>query len=135
MFLNLMAFEHLHVGAGCEVSSYIWFMDNLIDTKKDVELLRSKGIIENGMGSDEEVALLFNKLSKEVTMEQRGPFARLQKELSDHCKRRSNRYCAEFHQSYLSSPWAILSLLAAVFLLMLTVAQTVYSGLSYHNPH
>ncbi|KAL4192360.1 hypothetical protein AMTRI_Chr06g193940 [Amborella trichopoda] len=74
-FLNLLAFESLHVGAGCEVSSYVWFMDNLIDTAKDVDVLRFSSIIENAMGSDAEVADLFNRLSKELTMDSDGRFA------------------------------------------------------------
>jgi Plant protein of unknown function len=44
VFLNLMAFERLHVGAGNEVTSYVFFMDNIIDSAKDVSLLTSKGM-------------------------------------------------------------------------------------------
>ena len=43
MFLNLMAFERLHVGAGNDVTSYVFFMDNIIDSAKDVSLLTTKG--------------------------------------------------------------------------------------------
>ncbi|KAK6803317.1 hypothetical protein RDI58_001101 [Solanum bulbocastanum] len=41
---------------------YVTFMDHLIDSDKDVSLLRQKGIIENWMGEDKEVASLFNKI-------------------------------------------------------------------------
>ncbi|KAG0462733.1 hypothetical protein HPP92_021209 [Vanilla planifolia] len=41
-YLNLMAFERLHVGAGSEITSYVFFMDNIIDSAKDVALLHSK---------------------------------------------------------------------------------------------
>ncbi|KAI4964727.1 hypothetical protein ZWY2020_059784 [Hordeum vulgare] len=57
-FLNLMAFERLHPGAGNDVTAYVIFMDNIISSAKDVALLRSKNIIECGLGSDEEVAKL-----------------------------------------------------------------------------
>ncbi|XP_049387641.1 uncharacterized protein LOC125851941 [Solanum stenotomum] len=43
------------------------FMDHLIDSEKDVSLLRQKGIIENWMGEDKEVASLFNKNGNGVT--------------------------------------------------------------------
>ena len=43
MFLNLIAFERFYVGVGNEITSYIFFMDNLIDTAKDVSLLHSRG--------------------------------------------------------------------------------------------
>ncbi|KAK1356124.1 hypothetical protein POM88_049380 [Heracleum sosnowskyi] len=39
MFLNLIAFERFHVGAGNEVTAYVFFMDNIIDNAKDVNLL------------------------------------------------------------------------------------------------
>ncbi|KAH1092373.1 hypothetical protein J1N35_019630 [Gossypium stocksii] len=69
MFLNLVAFERLHVGAGNEISSYILFMDNIIDNEKDVALLNSKGIIQNALGNDKAVANMFNSLSKDITLD------------------------------------------------------------------
>ncbi|CAN4116236.1 unnamed protein product [Withania somnifera] len=69
MFLNLIAFERLHVGAGNEVTSYIFFMDNIIDDAKDVSLLQSSGIIRNAIGADQAVAKLFNSLSKDITLD------------------------------------------------------------------
>uniref|UniRef100_M8CD91 Uncharacterized protein n=1 Tax=Aegilops tauschii TaxID=37682 RepID=M8CD91_AEGTA len=60
MFLNMMAFERLHAGAGNDVTGYVFFMDNIIDSAKDVALLSSKGIIQNAIGSDQAVAKLFN---------------------------------------------------------------------------
>ncbi|XP_073101441.1 UPF0481 protein At3g47200-like [Elaeis guineensis] len=60
MFLNLMAFERLHPGAGNEVTSYVFFMDNIIGSAKDVSFLHSKGIIQNALGSDKAVANLFH---------------------------------------------------------------------------
>ncbi|OMO80771.1 hypothetical protein CCACVL1_12764 [Corchorus capsularis] len=69
MFLNLIAFERFHVGAGNEVTSFIFFMDNIIDSDKDVALLHSRGIIQNALGSDKAVANLFNSLSKDITLD------------------------------------------------------------------
>ncbi|EEE52231.1 hypothetical protein OsJ_34160 [Oryza sativa Japonica Group] len=43
MFLNLMAFEQLRPGAGNEVTAFVSFMDDLINTAKDVRLLRAQG--------------------------------------------------------------------------------------------
>ncbi|KAF2288432.1 hypothetical protein GH714_007450 [Hevea brasiliensis] len=34
IFLNLIAFERFHVGAGNEVTSYVFFMDNIIDSER-----------------------------------------------------------------------------------------------------
>ncbi|EMS51501.1 hypothetical protein TRIUR3_11332 [Triticum urartu] len=69
MFLNMMAFERLHAGAGNDVTGYVFFMDNIIDSAKDVALLSSKGIIQNAIGSDQAVAKLFNTISRDVVLE------------------------------------------------------------------
>ncbi|KAF2320799.1 hypothetical protein GH714_030909 [Hevea brasiliensis] len=62
IFLNLIAYESLHVLAGTEVTSYFILMRSIIKDKQDVALLHSKGIIQNGLESDQEVAKLFNSL-------------------------------------------------------------------------
>jgi hypothetical protein len=64
IFLNMMAFERLHSDAGSEATDYMIFMDNIINSERDVALLRSKGIIKNLLSSDKEVAQLFNNLSR-----------------------------------------------------------------------
>ncbi|KAF8018126.1 hypothetical protein BT93_H3121 [Corymbia citriodora subsp. variegata] len=68
VYLNLIAFEHLHVKAGNEVTSYIFLMEKIIDKEGDVALLEAQGIIQNAIGSDKAVAELFNLLCKEVTL-------------------------------------------------------------------
>ena len=55
-FLNVIAFERLHVGVGNEVTSYVYFMGKIINSVRDVILLKSNGIIKNAIGSEEAVA-------------------------------------------------------------------------------
>ncbi|KAK1294796.1 UPF0481 protein [Acorus calamus] len=133
MFLNLMAFERLHVGAGNQVTSYVFFMDNIIDSSKDVALLNSKGIIQNAVGSDKAVAKLFNSLSKDVTLDQDGPLDEVHRKVNKYCRKSWNMWRANLIHTYFRSPWAFLSLAAAIFLLALTIAQTVYTILPYYN--
>ncbi|KAB2599147.1 hypothetical protein D8674_009418 [Pyrus ussuriensis x Pyrus communis] len=110
MFLNLIALESFHVGAGNEVTSYIFFMDNIIDNARDAALLHAKGILQNALGSDKAVANLFNYVSRFTTARSLGtcgaPFS--------------------FH-TYFRNPWAFISLIAGVFLFVLAIAQTGYS--------
>ncbi|XP_073098548.1 UPF0481 protein At3g47200-like [Elaeis guineensis] len=133
MFLNLMAFERLHVGAGNEVTSYVFFMDNIIDSAKDVSLLHSKGIIQNALGSDKAVAKLFNSLSKDVVLDPESSLDDVHRMVNKYCRKRWNMWRANLIHTYFRSPWAVLSLAAAIFLLLLTVAQTLYSILSYYK--
>ncbi|KAF7124697.1 hypothetical protein RHSIM_Rhsim12G0117600 [Rhododendron simsii] len=52
MFLNLIAFERFHVGVGNAVTSYVFIMDSIIDSARDVSLMHDEGIIQNALGSD-----------------------------------------------------------------------------------
>lgn len=134
LFLNLMAFERLHVGAGNEVTSYVFFMDNIIDSAKDVSLLHSKGIIQNAVGSDKAVAKLFNHLSKDVTLDPNSSLDKVHRQVNQYSRQSWNEWRANLIHTYFRNPWAILSLVAAVFLLGLTVAQTFYSIYGYYKP-
>ncbi|KAJ4706271.1 hypothetical protein OWV82_019944 [Melia azedarach] len=48
------------------VTSYICLLDSLIDHAEDVKELRSKGILHSFLGSDEQVADLFNKIANNL---------------------------------------------------------------------
>ncbi|XP_065853466.1 UPF0481 protein At3g47200-like [Euphorbia lathyris] len=134
IFLNLMAFERFHIGAGNEVTSYIYFMDNIIDSERDVALLYSRGIIQNAIGSDKAVAKLFNSLSKDITLDPNSSLDFLEKRVNAYCKKAWNEWRANLIHTYFRNPWAMLSLVAAVFLFALTIVQTVYTIYPYYHP-
>uniref|UniRef100_A0A7N2LZM2 Uncharacterized protein n=1 Tax=Quercus lobata TaxID=97700 RepID=A0A7N2LZM2_QUELO len=69
LFLNLIAFEQCHLDCGNGITSYVVFMDNLINSHQDVAHLHYHGIIEHWLGSDAEVADLFNRLCQEVVFD------------------------------------------------------------------
>uniref|UniRef100_A0A0D9XSS0 Uncharacterized protein n=1 Tax=Leersia perrieri TaxID=77586 RepID=A0A0D9XSS0_9ORYZ len=93
IFLNLMAFERLHPGVGNGVMAFVVFLDLLIGTPKDVALLRSKGIIDSGLGSDEMVADLFNKiLTKVAIMSLDSSLFDVMHEVNAHCKKPWNKW-------------------------------------------
>ncbi|MBA0829561.1 hypothetical protein Goarm_014159, partial [Gossypium armourianum] len=50
------------------VTDYMNFMDCLINSSKDVELLRRRGIINNWLGNDEVIATMFNRLGDSVSI-------------------------------------------------------------------
>ncbi|KAH7670073.1 hypothetical protein IHE45_10G001100 [Dioscorea alata] len=134
MFLNLMAFERLHTNAGNEVTAYVFFMDNIIDSAKDVSLLHSKGIIQNALGSDKAVSKLFNSLSKDVVLDPESSLDDVHRRVHNYCRKSWNMWRANLIHTYFRSPWAFLSLAAAIFLIILTVAQTFYSIYPYYKP-
>ncbi|KAJ6705226.1 hypothetical protein OIU79_010017 [Salix purpurea] len=114
VLLNLMAFERFHPGAGNEVTSYVFFMDSIIDSERDVALLHSKGIIQNAIGSDKAVAKLFNSLSKNIALDPDSSLDLMQKQVNAYCRKPWNAWRANLIQTYFRNPWAILSLVAAL---------------------
>ncbi|XP_028062459.1 uncharacterized protein LOC114265832 [Camellia sinensis] len=51
--------------------------------------------------------------------------------VNNHCKRCRNMWIANLKRNYFNSPWAFISFLAATTLLLLTIAQTIFSILTF----
>lgn len=133
-YLNLMAFERFHAGAGKKVTSYVFFMDNIINSERDVGLLRSCGILQNALSSDKAVADIFNSLARYVNFYPDDRLDAVHTEVSDYRRMLVPRWMAYAKHNYCKNPWVSISILAAVSLFALTGIQTVYSVLSYYAP-
>ncbi|WVZ51367.1 hypothetical protein U9M48_002519 [Paspalum notatum var. saurae] len=134
IYLNLMAFEWLHPDAEDNVVSYISFMDDVIESEKDVALLRTHGLFENMVGSDKKVVEIFNILTKLARPQDTGSrLGHLNKKMNAHCKKRRNKWRAIFVNTYLSNPWVFISLMAAIILLVATLLQTVYTIVPFYT--
>ncbi|KAG6731007.1 hypothetical protein I3842_01G108900 [Carya illinoinensis] len=125
---NLIAYEQYcdRQNGSNYVYNYVRFMDHLINSPKDVKLLRQKGIISNCLGDDEIISTMVNKLGHYISFST-NIYARTFKNLNMHCKKRRNIWMAKLRRDYFNSPWALLSFLGAVLLLALAIAQTVFS--------
>ncbi|KAK6927504.1 Protein of unknown function DUF247, plant [Dillenia turbinata] len=136
-FRNLIAFEHCHK-EDKRISSYIIFMDSIIDTAKDVEVLEKCEIIQNQLGEYEDVANLFNTLHKEtITDDNEFLYDGICVDLGKHYKFNVVRWRATCHKwkkildhDYFGNPWSVISVIAAAILLVLTFIQAVCSILS-----
>uniref|UniRef100_K4BP48 Uncharacterized protein n=1 Tax=Solanum lycopersicum TaxID=4081 RepID=K4BP48_SOLLC len=112
-------------------SDFALFMDHLIDSDKDVNLLRKKGIIEHLMGEDKEVASLFNKLGNGVIVYPNFYFKQVFTNVVKHCDENPwNRRWTSLKHNYFSSPWVGASTLTVIILLILTTIQTVLAIVS-----
>jgi len=119
----------------CSRSSYAIFMDNLINSAEDVKYLHDRGIIEHWLGSDAEVADLFNRLCDEVVFDINDSYlSGLSDQVNRYYEHKWSTWVASLKHNYFSNPWAIVSVVAAVFLLLLTTMQTFYSAYSYYSP-
>lgn len=135
IFLNLMAFEQCYPHCESYITSYISFMDELINSPKDVEHLNEKRIIVHQLGSEEDVATLFNNLRKEIVFDTSDYYLLDEsRKLNQHYQQKWRTWKAILTHEYLKDPWKIISLVAASFLILLTLAQTTYTIISYHVP-
>ncbi|XP_022722250.1 UPF0481 protein At3g47200-like [Durio zibethinus] len=130
---NLIAYEQLFL-ADRDLkfaTDYMFFMDYLIDSPKDVEILCQQGIIKNMLGDDKAVAAMINALSFGVTFSPSFHYTEVFNKINEYRSRRWNSWMANLKHNYFNSPWALISFLAAALLLLLTLLQTVFSVLSY----
>ncbi|XP_057483355.1 UPF0481 protein At3g47200-like [Actinidia eriantha] len=139
VFWNLIAFERLHVGTGNEVTSYIFFMDTIIKSVRDVNLLKSNGIIQNASGSEEAVGLLFNLLARDIMYNPLSSMASVLHDINVYRRKPWVKYREKFtHAYHLSTqwnPWAYISIIFAILLFSLTLVQTAYTISPYYRPN
>ncbi|KAF6167432.1 hypothetical protein GIB67_024017 [Kingdonia uniflora] len=110
-------------------------MDNLINSPEDVGYLHYYEIIEHWLGSDAEVADLFNRLCQEVVFDVNDSYlSRMSEHVNRYYNHKWNTWLASLRHNYFSNPWAIISFFAAVVLLLLTFAQTFYGVYGYYFP-
>ncbi|GLJ34975.1 hypothetical protein SUGI_0703930 [Cryptomeria japonica] len=110
------------------ISQYISIIVDLIESEKDVSLLREQEIIECQMGRDNEIGDMFHNLDKEVTIQNIEQFQEVVKQTTDHYHSVLNLWIREFKEEYYSRPWYFVSLLMALFVLGMTAAQTYYGS-------
>ncbi|XP_049391722.1 putative UPF0481 protein At3g02645 [Solanum stenotomum] len=124
---NLIAYEQQSFNVQPRYfTDYAAFMDHLIDSDKDVNLLRQNGIIENFIGEDKDVASLFNKIGNGLMISSDDFYYKEEcLKAAQHCKKPWNRMKANLKHNYFSSPWVGASTVAAIILLILTTIQTV----------
>lgn len=124
----MLYFEQCNSDDGTDfIAAYVSFMDKLINTAEDVEILIRNGIlIYNGLGSNEAVAKLFNNLTKYILISNRDYYYwDISTELNAYASKRWHRWKAVLKMQYFNYPWSIISVAAAEILFILTLLQTI----------
>lgn len=130
---NLIAYEMCKPSEINYVSYYVALMNDLIDTEQDVALMRRMGVLKNLLGSDKEVADLFNRLGENVTVGGTDDFDNLTEKVNAHYNNEIKVQIGKLVQDHFSSPWNALALTAAIFILLLTVLQTIFTIISTYK--
>jgi hypothetical protein len=130
-YRNLIAFEQCDPSRDFKITSYAKFLDDLINTSKDVDFLKHQRILKVYL-STEEVASIFNKLYSDANV---GSFlySDLYREVNAYFRRPWNRWRAALKHDYFNSPWTSLSVIATIVIIVFTFLPTLYSILSYYR--
>ncbi|XP_078167714.1 UPF0481 protein At3g47200-like [Carex rostrata] len=136
LLVNLVAFEQCKF---CKInvtyfSSYAAFLDLLVSTQKDMAILQQCGIIESMLSGEEELTLFFNQLFEGVLLDEYHVFAELFTKLNRYCESSWKRHRAKLLRDYFSSPWTMMSLMAALVLLVFTFLQSFFAVYAYFVP-
>ncbi|KAL4324847.1 hypothetical protein GQ457_11G006940 [Hibiscus cannabinus] len=127
MFMNLVALEMCRdFNNNFEVTAYLCFLDSLIDTAEDVKELRVAGMLHNYLGSDEEVADLFNKMSRDLVPDQ-GMYSFVIDDIHKFCNNPWTPAAAQVYYTHFSSPWTFIALLGAIISLLFSATQAYFS--------
>ncbi|KAL1329745.1 uncharacterized protein LOC107628201 [Arachis ipaensis] len=140
LYYNMIAYEMLPDSQNSfQCCSYFFLMDSLIDDAEDVKELRLAGVLQNFLGSDEEVAKLFNQLggllpakmfnctTKTGTLAYNDKYIKIKHQIDKHYRNKWKTWRAQLHTTYFNNPWSIIAFLAAVLALFLTSVQTWYA--------
>ncbi|XP_078161194.1 UPF0481 protein At3g47200-like [Carex rostrata] len=135
IFSNLIAFEQCKYGKeNNPFTSFVYLLDNLVNTPNDVTILQECGIIENWLGSEEELTHFINQVTEGAGIGDDHYLAELFTEVNKYVESSWHRHRAKLIRDYFSSPWAIISLIAALILLVLTLVQSFFAVFAYFRP-
>lgn len=138
--LNLLAYEKCSDGPlNRTVTSYVCFLDSLIQNTEDVKELQRKKILLNRLGNNEEVDKLFQRLAANLSPDY-NVYTDVIIGIGKHYRRHFDRervqiglWMSQFIRTYFTTPWTIISLIAAILLLFLTLLQTIYTMLGFYE--
>ncbi|RHN40424.1 hypothetical protein MtrunA17_Chr8g0354581 [Medicago truncatula] len=139
-FRNLVAYEMCSdVHYNYECCSFFSFMDSLVDNADDVKELRSAGVFQNLLGSDKELAKLFNDLGDDLPTKMycnnsytnavaySKKYILIKLQIEKHYTNKWKTWLAQAYNTHFNTPWAMIAFLAALLALVLTFIQTWFA--------
>ncbi|XP_021762661.1 putative UPF0481 protein At3g02645 [Chenopodium quinoa] len=129
---NLVAFEASSTLGPLVFTRYTEVMNGIIDTKDDVRLLREKGIILNYLRSDEEVANLWNGMSKSLRLTRVSFLDEVIDNVNRYYEGNWKVLLSRFMNACLINSWQFLVFIVAALILSLLILQ-VLGSLLYNS--
>jgi len=129
-FLNLIAYEMCpDFDNDFGVTSYICFLDSLIDHPDDVKELRKAQVLDNLLGSDKEVSQLFNDIATDLVPNPE-TYDDVKKQIQKCYNSKWKTWIALAIHDHFSSPWTFVGFTAGLLIFFLTATQTWYTVFS-----
>ncbi|GMN75675.1 hypothetical protein TIFTF001_056724 [Ficus carica] len=125
LFRNLISLEQCCLSYQPVITSYAMLLDNLINTKDDVEILSQNEVLENWLNV-EEATQFFNKLYTD-TYVKAYYYLQLTNQVDKYCKRSWPKYRTVLMRDYFKHPWASISFAVATFLVICAFVQTLFT--------
>ncbi|KAE9595381.1 hypothetical protein Lal_00031351 [Lupinus albus] len=127
LFKNLIAYEQCHFN-DAYLNNFAFLMDRLVQTSKDVEILIQNQILETNFPDNQRATTFIKNLAPGAIMiGDDFIFADLCEDLNVYCRVPWHKWKATLKRDYFSTPWAIISVIAAIVLLLLTFLQTLFT--------
>lgn len=124
---NLVAYEASTASGPLVFTRYTEFMNGIIDTEEDAQMLREQGIVINYLKKDAEVANLWNGMSKSVRLTRVPSIDKVTEDLNKYYRGRWKIKLRNFVTVYVFGSWKFLVLLGAIFILLMMTLQSVCS--------
>ncbi|KAH1084272.1 hypothetical protein J1N35_024033 [Gossypium stocksii] len=108
------------------VTSYMGFLDALIDEAEDVKELRDASILCNRLGSDKEVAKLIKKMNIDLV-----PSPMIYRHVKLHIHNHRNdmwiKYPAQVYRTFFRTRWTFFAFVGAIAALFIGALQAHYT--------
>ncbi|XP_057983219.1 UPF0481 protein At3g47200-like [Malania oleifera] len=122
ILLNLAAYETCYNVEDSWVTSYICFMDSLIDDVEDVTELGSNGVFHNLLGTNQQVADLFNDMANSLV-----PNPKIYSHAKVCIERHFENKAQIWMREWLRSNFTFLAFAGAIVSIFLSCLQTYYT--------
>ncbi|XP_076921787.1 putative UPF0481 protein At3g02645 [Bidens hawaiensis] len=124
---NLVAYEVCNTSGPLILTRYTELMNGIIDTKEDAKLLRERGVIVNRLKSDEEVANMWNGMSRSVRLTKVPFLDKVIEDVNMVYERKWRVKIGKFIKVYVFGSWQFLAFFAVVLVMFLMSVELVSS--------
>ncbi|KAM7490165.1 hypothetical protein LguiA_033086 [Lonicera macranthoides] len=120
-FRNLIVLVLYQYPHDSYIIDYVCFMDSLLNTPRDIDLLVQSEIMRNWLGDNKDAASFYDRLCTNIPMNYNNfYFSRVSEDLNEYYQAPVNKLKGILKRDYFNTPWQTAATLAAITLLVLT---------------